>query len=110
MFQADTDALRLDALDVFIRERTRQKGILGKIFKISAAQRVALDIDAGRQNDVDARFKAVIRKRRSHLAGALPAPGIGEDLDRRIGGRPLAELLPRFFVAAHLPKPDGPVA
>ena len=67
-------ALGLDAFDQACSHMTGHLGILGIVFKVSAAQGVALDVHARTQNHVDAQAPGLATQRLAHGLGQLRVP------------------------------------
>ena len=57
MLDGCSDSLALDSADVASRDPAGQKRIFGVIFEVSAAQRIALDVDARGEQDIDSIFR-----------------------------------------------------
>ena len=107
VFEAHADAPSLHALDVCLGHLARHDGILGEVLKVAAVPRIALDVDAGRKQDIHGAVVALVGERFARPLGKFRVPGIGEHLHGGEGnggdGRPLAPFL------LHRPQPDGPV-
>ena len=54
----------------------REEGIFRKIFKITSAERIPLDIHAGRKPEIDMEFPHLLRDRTSELGEQLCIPGL----------------------------------
>ena len=67
-------ALRLHAADERRRELAREQRILGEVFKVSAAQRVALVVCAGAEKDGDVLLDAFLAHCLAHLFGKCRVP------------------------------------
>ena len=108
MFEASPHAAALQALDIRLCERARKIRVFRKILEIASVQRVALDVHAGREQDVHVVFDAVVGERLTHEAGALRAPRVGKALHGGIGDGG-HDLHFAVLIAIFLAQPDGPV-
>ena len=86
MLDGCTHVVALDAPDVCGGHVTGEDGILGEILEITSAQRVAVDVDTGGKDDVDAVFKNFVAHCRGHLLHQVHVPGGGDKrADRETG-------------------------
>ena len=86
MFGAGGDALRLFALDVIDGDARGQERVFAEIFKIAAAQRGALDVEARPQHDVLAALPAFLADHRAVSHGQIRIPRGRQTQRRRHGG------------------------
>ena len=67
MLEARTYAIALHAFDVGCRRLSGQQGILGIIFKVTATERIPLNVDSRCQQHVDAIFLHLVSDGSAHL-------------------------------------------
>ena len=63
------DAVRLDGGDERRTEGARNERVLGEVLEVAAAQRVALDVHAGREDHVNLEIDRLARDRLAHAGG-----------------------------------------
>ena len=108
VLEADADAPALHPFDIALRHLARQERVFGKILEVAAVVRVALDVDPGREEDIDAAVITLVGERLARAAGKRRVPGVGEQLHGGEGdggdGRPFA---PIFAHGAQADRPVG---
>ena len=100
---AGVDALALDAPDVARRHLAGEVGVLGKIFKVAAAEGAALDVEAGPQLDVDALGGGFFPQGLAHVLAEIGVPAVCHG-----GGRGEAGGGQRGVQAQMVPRPGLP--
>ena len=75
MLDGCSDSFALDSADVASRDPAGQKRIFGVIFEVSAAQRIALDVDARGEQDIDSIFENLIAYGSADLLDKRWIPG-----------------------------------
>ena len=83
VLHARPDLLRLQAVHQPGGEPAGQERVLGQVLEVAPAQRRALDVDPGAEDDRDVLGARLGAQRRAHLPGQPGVPGAGE----RGGGR-----------------------
>ena len=68
------DPVRLNPVDPGGRELPRDDRVLGEVLEVAAAQRAALHVDAGAEDDVHAEGDGLAGDGRAHLAGEIHVP------------------------------------
>ena len=88
VFERSAYPHRFHALDVGAAHLAGEIGIFGKIFKVAAAQRRALDVDSGTEDDVDLLIDALFAQSDAHFADEIGIPARRHiDGRRECGGR-----------------------
>ena len=102
MLDGCSDSLALDSADVASRDPAGQKRIFGVIFEVSAAQRIALDVDARGEQDIDSIFENLIAYGPADLLDKRWIPGGGEGgSDRELGAWAVVDPDSRRAVRQH---------
>ena len=90
VLEGNAHALRLHAFDFADTHLGSEKWIFGVILKIAAAQRIALDVDTGAEDNVHTVVPALGGNALPHLSGVFGIPARGDRGGRREGGRGFA--------------------
>ena len=74
VFERYADTVFLNAVNPRRAHSSREEGVFRKIFEVSAAERAALDVDAGTENGGDAESFGFLCNRRAHFfqQGGVP--------------------------------------
>ena len=104
-------AQRLHAADEGGRQHARQQRVFGKVLKVAAAQRVALDVDAGAEHHRHLLRRALAAQRLARLPAQLRVPRLRERACRREARRRYrfahAEVVGRVGLLAQPVRPVG---
>ena len=85
VLDGNAHALALNALDFADAHLGSKQGIFGIVFEVPPAQRVALDVDARTEDDIDAVVHALFGDALPHLSGVFGIPARGDGRRRREG-------------------------
>ena len=83
---AGGEALVLDAAHIACGHLSCEIGILGDVLEVASAERVALDAEAGAQDDVVVHGRRLLGERHADLLGELGLPGVGDGHGRGEAG------------------------
>ena len=74
MLHADADSVALDAADISSRHLSGKQGILGEIFEVTAAERIAVKVLSRGKENVNTIFLYLVAHRRSQFfnEGSIP--------------------------------------
>ena len=104
--RADVPALQ--AVDPRGREDSGQQRVLGEVLEVPAAERAALEVDAGPEQDRDVHRAALVAQGLAHPPQQVRVPGRGGgDGRREAGGRLAAQQVAGVGLQAHAVRPVG---
>ncbi|GAB3855089.1 hypothetical protein GCM10027610_087680 [Dactylosporangium cerinum] len=90
VLQGRTDAAALQAVDPLDREDAGEQRVLGEVLEVAAAERAALEVDAGAEQDLDVHGSGLVTEGFADPAGERRVPGRAERDRRREARRRLA--------------------
>ena len=76
VFEAGGNALALDAAHIRRRHLAREVRILRKILEIASAKRIALDVESGSEQHVDALRRGFLAQKLAHSLAQFLVPGV----------------------------------